>query len=1062
MSRPDDLIGLADTVAAAIRRVGVQAQSEEDVRVNVDAALRPALEAFNLRTSPRFEHGVQRGAMTSGRADAIYGGVYLEYKRPGRLEGPTLRAEAVHQVQAYLEGAATVGDAARQPRLVGVVLDGRRIVFVRARGPRSSALDYYHPGPATAEADSAWSVSEPLFITRESVGQLLHYLRALDRQPLSAEALARAYGPTSAIGPALVGALYRRLVTSDHPLVDTLFREWDRIFGIVYGQDTARAAQSAAALGQLYGVAGPDLKRLFFAVHTYYALVMKLLAVEVASLQQGTYITSFVDEVEGLDDAAFDRKLHALEDGSEFRRLEITNYLEGDFFRWYLAAWDDELRDLVRTCVRTLEGFEPSSAAIEPELARDILKHLYQYLVPKELRHDLGEYYTPDWLADFLLGEAGYTGDPGVRVLDPGCGSGTFLALAIARVLAYADEHLLPERDVARQVVRNIVGFDLNPLAVLAARTTYLLALGHLLRYVRPLEIPVYLCDSILLPRPQGGGLLSQGRELTTSVGRFVVPGAIDDPTKMARFADTVERAVRGEHDVAGLLATVGRTVAPLDAGDQELLRELYAKLQGLNAEGRNGIWPRIIKNNFAPLFVSAERFDFVVGNPPWVNWESLSDEYRRATLPLWQEYGLFSLRGHAARLGGGKKDLSMLMLYAAAQHYLRPHGTLAFLVTQTLFKTAGAGAGFRRFRLGDSTALGVRVVHDLSALQPFEGATNRTAAVVLERDSETAYPVRWVEWRTRQRRRPRTSAALANVLEQTIRSELAASPITTNDRTTPWLTATVEATPELRTAIGRSAYRGYTGAYTGGLDGAYWVEVLARRTDGTLLIRNLYDVGKIKVEAVETAIEPDLVYPLVRGRDVRRWHAVPSASIILAQDPDTRAGIDPAWMRQRLPLTYEYLARFEPQLRGRAAYRKYFTPSDPFYSMYNVGPYTMARWKVVWRQQASWMTTSVCGPLDGRAVIPNHKLTLVPVETETEAHYLCAVLNSAVVRAVVAGYAIPTGITTHVLDHVRVPRFEAGDELHVQIAEVGRQATISGRVDDAGLEALVRQLWQG
>ena len=132
---------------------------------------------------------------------------------------------------------------------------------------------------------------------------------------------------------------------------------------------------------------------------------------------------------------------------------------------------------------------------------------------------------------------------------------------------------------------------------------------------------------------------------------------------------------------------TVERTVSPLDAGDRELLVELYAKLQGLNAEGRNGIWPRIIKNNFAPVFMSAERFDLVIGNPPWVNWESLSDEYRRATLPLWQEYGLFSLRGHAARLGGGKKDLSMLMLYAAAQHYLRPHGTLAFLVTQTLFK---------------------------------------------------------------------------------------------------------------------------------------------------------------------------------------------------------------------------------------------------------------------------------------------------------------------------------------------------------------------------------------
>ncbi len=572
---------------------------------------------------------------------------------------------------------------------------------------------------------------------------------------------------------------------------------------------------------------------------------------------------------------------------------------------------------------------------------------------------------------------------------------------------------LLPERDVARQVVRNIVGFDLNPLAVLAARTTYLLALGHLLRYVRPLEIPVYLCDSILLPRPQAGGLLSRGRELTTSVGRFTVPGAIDDPTKMARFADVLERAVRGEHDVAGLVETVERTVSPLDVSDQELLAELYTKLSRLNAEGRNGIWPRIIKNNFAPVFVSADRFDFVVGNPPWVNWESLSDEYRRATLSLWHEYGLFSLRGHEARLGGGKKDLSMLMLYAAAQHYLRPHGTLAFLVTQTLFKTTGAGAGFRRFRLADSTGLGVRVVHDMSSLQPFEGATNRTAATVLERDVDTAYPVRWVEWRTTGRRRPGTSAPLTEVLAQTARTELQASPVRPGERTSSWMTAAAGAIADLQAAVGRSPYRAYEGANTCGLNGAYWIEVLARRTDGTLLVRNLYDVGKIAVEPVETVIEPDLVYPLLRGRDVRRWQATPSASIVLAQDPDTRAGFDPVWMRQRLPLTHEYLAHFEPQLRARrSGVVRDLMDKGAFYSMYAVGPYTLAPWKVVWPELGSTVEAAVVGATSGRPVIPDHTLILVPLEAEAEAHYVCSVLNSTTVRALVAAYV--TGHRRH------------------------------------------------
>ena len=93
--------------------------------------------------------------------------------------------------------------------------------------------------------------------------------------------------------------------------------------------------------------------------------------------------------------------------------------------------------------------------------------------------------------------------------------------------------------------------------------------------------------------------------------------------------------------------------------------------------------------------------FDYLAGNPPWVRWDYLPSEYREATLPLWKRYGLFSLKGFEARLGAGKKDLSMLFTYAAADFYLKPGGTLAFLITQEVFKSKAAGEGFRRFRLG-------------------------------------------------------------------------------------------------------------------------------------------------------------------------------------------------------------------------------------------------------------------------------------------------------------------------------------------------------------------------
>ena len=54
-------------------------------------------------------------------------------------------------------------------------------------------------------------------------------------------------------------------------------------------------------------------------------------------------------------------------------------------------------------------------------------------------------------------------------------------------------------------------------------------------------------------------------------------------------------------------------------------------KLYNLHLSGKNGFWPIILKNSFAPLF-SQSKFDVIVGNPPWITWKAMSDTYRKAT----------------------------------------------------------------------------------------------------------------------------------------------------------------------------------------------------------------------------------------------------------------------------------------------------------------------------------------------------------------------------------------------------------------------------------------------
>jgi hypothetical protein len=160
-----------------------------------------------------------------------------------------------------------------------------------------------------------------------------------------------------------------------------------------------------------------------------------------------------------------------------------------------------------------------------------------------------------------------------------------------------------------------------------------------------------------------------------------------------------------------------------------------------------------------------------------------------------------------------------------------------------------------------------------------------------------------------------------------------------------------------------------------------------------------------------------------------------------MTQDPQTRRGIVEDAMQRRHPRAHAYLARHEELLRSRAAFKRYHRPSDSPWSMFNVSGYTFADWKVVWREQSAAFTVAVVGPLDGKPVVPDHKLMMVEARGRDEAHYLCAALASAPARFAVAAYAVEISVSTHVLDHVAVPRFSAKNPLHKRLAKLSIDA---------------------
>jgi type I restriction-modification system DNA methylase subunit len=502
--------------------------------------------------------------------------------------------------------------------------------------------------------------------TDKLFGFIDRHLFRLEKQVPTLDNILLDFGDTSALFIQAYGqlkALYTEV--QKEPELATAYKEWQKFMSVAYG--------SFDGSGEV------------FVVHTYLSVFAKLIAYEL--LTQDPYID--------------DDEMRQVLTGDIFHKFQVSNFVESDFYQWVTVP---------KYFQRLLPAFRRIADQIaDYDFARteaDILKGVYQHLIDVGTRQALGEYYTPDWLCQQVAEH--FTFERAARVLDPACGSGSFLLAAVRRLTQLHPD--LPVEDLCQQVA----GIDIHPLSVQIAKTTLLLALGpeRVRQARRPVQLRVYLSNTLLMPAKRNDvALFADDLRLIINKKSVFLPREIlDYPTLFDEGVSVAEHfahETQGQPDVADavLRTSVAKRAPGAPARLHGIFYEMYQKLKQAKEKRTDSIWQFMLHNTYKPFFLR-QQFDYVLGNPPWFTYNSVANkEYQQDLLRLAKAHALEPRRKALMP----QLEIAAIFLSHVSSYMLRQGGRLAFVLPRSFLSAdqhdntrTGAAKGFRLQEIWD------------------------------------------------------------------------------------------------------------------------------------------------------------------------------------------------------------------------------------------------------------------------------------------------------------------------------------------------------------------------
>jgi hypothetical protein len=555
-----------------------------------DETAQRTISQMNLGAERFITNIPRHNKLSYGRADTQTETVIIEWEADLRKMGE----HAKHQLAEYLTGNWKSGQRYHY-RLIAT--DGTRWVVY---GPDWSRLS-----DSSFDIGAAFTLRpiRSFELSARTLGEFDIFLDGLlfvDREKrLSLQQIQMDFGDTSSV---FINAMRVFNTVAEqmgiHSELKVAYDQWRRFLSIAYGKF--------------------DSSPQMFMVHTYLSVFAKLLAFTILIRRP----------VESFD------KARAVITGDAFLELNIERLVEDDFFHWIAGP------QLFKFAGSVVDEINLRLAEYDFRYVdEDILRGVYQELIDLETRHALGEYYTPDWLCDEVVESLKFQDQS--KVLDPACGSGSFLRATVAQL------RLLNPKITAKQLSSQVFGIDIHPLSVQIAKTTLMVSMADLIREARsPVVINVFLANSLLVPEETAEIFQSIYKlNVDNNVYKLDLTG-IKSPEDFDAVIDLCEQ-LASQH---AKLVTHSKFVELLskhhDSRFKAWAPDLFSLFHGLKTakdEGRDSIWKFIIQNSYKPVFLR-NTFDFVVGNPPWLTYADISNADYQGSIRVLQRHTPFCL----------------------------------------------------------------------------------------------------------------------------------------------------------------------------------------------------------------------------------------------------------------------------------------------------------------------------------------------------------------------------------------------------------------------------------